>query len=256
MPAMPLWTLEGLRNADPLLGLALVMLLGVLVADALHRLTRLPRVMGMMLVGALASPFALRLIESAELDPWKPLLDLAIGVLVFELGSSHSAALAARKPMACRKLRARGAAGRSGGDRGSGCARARRCCLPRWPARSRCRRRLSSRWRWSTRRKPRGQVTERLLLAAALNSIVAMLAVKAWRVVAAAGLPSPGVEVADDGGERAVCDVRLVPRRCRVRVAAAPAEPRDAAARTPCRYCKSRLSSSPACWPRSGSCRR
>ena len=85
--AMPVWTLEGLRDADPLLGLALVMLLGVLVAEALNRWARLPRVMGMMLVGALASPFALRLIESTELDPWKPLLDLAIGVLVFELGS-------------------------------------------------------------------------------------------------------------------------------------------------------------------------
>src|SRR5512146_190248 len=84
---MPSWSLEGLHNADPLLGLAIVMLVGVVAADVLYRTTRLPRVTGLMLVGALASPLALHAGVNAQLDPWKPLLDLAIGVLVFELGS-------------------------------------------------------------------------------------------------------------------------------------------------------------------------
>jgi Kef-type K+ transport system membrane component KefB len=79
--------LEGLRGAEPVLGLALVMLVAVLVADALQRGLRWPRAVGWMLVGALAGPLALDLLQRGQLDPWKPLLDLAIGVLVFELGT-------------------------------------------------------------------------------------------------------------------------------------------------------------------------
>lgn len=82
-----LWTLEGLRGAEPVLGLALIMLLAVVAADALVRWTWLPRAAGWMLVGALAGPVALDVLHRGELDAWKPLLDLAIGVLVFELGS-------------------------------------------------------------------------------------------------------------------------------------------------------------------------
>ncbi|TXC65835.1 hypothetical protein FSC37_06810 [Piscinibacter aquaticus] len=33
----PLWTLDGLRAADPVLGLALLMLAAVLLAELLHR---------------------------------------------------------------------------------------------------------------------------------------------------------------------------------------------------------------------------
>src|SRR4030095_7298641 len=50
----PLWTLEGLRGADPVLGMAILMTVGVVLADALHRLTRLPRACGYMLVGRVA----------------------------------------------------------------------------------------------------------------------------------------------------------------------------------------------------------
>jgi Kef-type K+ transport system membrane component KefB len=83
----PLWSLEMLRGAEPVLALAIIMLLGVVAADLLHRFVRLPRACGWMLVGALASPLALRLINRTEIDPLKPLIDLAIGMLVFELGS-------------------------------------------------------------------------------------------------------------------------------------------------------------------------
>lgn len=83
----PLWTLEGLRAADPVLGLAVLMLAAVLLAEALHRTWRLPRSCGHMLMGAIASPLLLRLLDRADLDVWKPLIDLAIGALLFELGT-------------------------------------------------------------------------------------------------------------------------------------------------------------------------
>ena len=85
--ATPVWSLDALRGAEPALALAIVMLLAVVVADLLQRFIRLPRACGWMLVGALASPLALQLIERTSLDPWKPLIDLAIGMLLFELGS-------------------------------------------------------------------------------------------------------------------------------------------------------------------------
>jgi Kef-type K+ transport system membrane component KefB len=83
----PLWTLEGLRGADPVLGIALLIIIAVVTGEAVRRWTRLPRTCGHMLVGVIASPLALRLLERTDLDPWKPLLDLAVGVLVFELGA-------------------------------------------------------------------------------------------------------------------------------------------------------------------------
>lgn len=83
----PLWTLDGLRAADPVLGLALLMLVAILLAEALHRTWRIPRICGHMLTGAVAGPLMLRVFEGLELDPWKPLIDLAIGALLFELGA-------------------------------------------------------------------------------------------------------------------------------------------------------------------------
>lgn len=83
----PLWTLDGLRAADPVLGLALLMLVAIVLAEALHRAWRVPRICGHMLTGAIAGPLVLRVLDRFELDPWKPLIDLAIGALLFELGT-------------------------------------------------------------------------------------------------------------------------------------------------------------------------
>lgn len=83
----PLWTLDGLRAADPVLGIALLMLIAILLAETLHRVWRLPRICGHMLTGAIAGPVMLRLLDGLDLDPWKPLIDLAIGALLFELGA-------------------------------------------------------------------------------------------------------------------------------------------------------------------------
>ena len=44
----PLWTLEGLRGADPVLGVALLMILAVVVGEAVRRGIRLPRACGYM----------------------------------------------------------------------------------------------------------------------------------------------------------------------------------------------------------------
>lgn len=191
---MPLWTLEGLRSADPLLGLAVIMLVGVVIADALHRWMRLPRAMGTMLVGALASPFALRLLEQSELDPWKPLLDLAIGVLLFELGSRIRPRWLIDNPWLAASCILEGLV--------AGIAVAVALAWLGAPALSAA---MAGAVAMSTspvitmtmvhESRPRGQVTERMLLCAALNSAVAMLALKVWRVVSAAGLASPQAEL-------------------------------------------------------------
>lgn len=190
---MPLWTLEGLRSADPMLGLALVMLLAVVAADSLNRLVGLPRPTGLMLVGALASPFAFDLIETRELNPWKPIIDLAIGALVFELGSRIrprwlidnrwlalgcvlEGLLAGLAVVAALVLL--GAAPMSAALAGA-------VAMSTSPV-------ISMTMVHDLR--PRGQVAERVLLASAVNSVLAMLALNAWRVVAAVGLSSPGSE--------------------------------------------------------------
>jgi Kef-type K+ transport system membrane component KefB len=190
---MHFWSFEGWRSADPLLGLAIVMLLGVIAADVLYRTARLPRVTGLMLVGALVSPLALRYIEGAQLDPWKPLLDLAIGVLVFELGSRIRPRWLIDNPWLALANVLEGVL--SGG--------AVTLALW-WLGASPLAATLAGAVAMSTspviimamvhELRPRGQVAERALLATALNSALAVLLLKGWRVVAAVGWPSPGNE--------------------------------------------------------------
>lgn len=189
----PLYTLEGWRNADPVLGLALLMIVALIAGEAVHRLTRLPRAVGQMLVGALASPLALRLLDRTDLDPWKPLIDLAVGVLVFELGSRIRPRwlidnLWLTLSCICEALLA-------------GLAVAATLVLLGAPAYSAV---LAGAVAMSTspiitmtvmhEAQPRGQVTERVLMMAALNSVLAVLALKAWRVAVSADTSTPGVE--------------------------------------------------------------
>ncbi|MEO6408269.1 MAG: cation:proton antiporter [Burkholderiaceae bacterium] len=81
-----LGSLDALR-ANPVLGIALLMLAAVVLAEALHRSWRLPRICGHMVMGALAGPMLLQVLDPRELASWKPLIDLAIGALLFELGT-------------------------------------------------------------------------------------------------------------------------------------------------------------------------
>ena len=87
LPQAPDINWPDLHQLDPVLGLAAVMLIAVVAASTLHRLLKLPRLAGYMLVGALASPLGLGLLRPDDLDSWKPIIDLAIAALVFELGS-------------------------------------------------------------------------------------------------------------------------------------------------------------------------
>jgi Kef-type K+ transport system membrane component KefB len=184
--AAPLWTLEGLRGADPVLGFALVLLLAVVLGEVLHRYLRMPRMCGHMLTGAVASPLALRLLERADVDAWKPLVDLAIGVLVFELGSRIRPRWLIDNPwlaLACVL----------DGVLAGGAVTLTLVWLDA-PLVSAA---LAGAVAMSTspvitlalvhEGRPRGQVTERLLIMTAVNSVLAMLAVKAWHVLAAAG---------------------------------------------------------------------
>lgn len=180
----PLWTLEGLRGADPVLGLALLMAAAVVVADLLHRWGRLPRPCGHMLVGALASPLVLRLLERNELDVWKPLVDLAIAVLVFELGTRIRPRWLIDNPALALTCLLEGAF--------AGGAVAGSLVLLGVPTLSAL---VAGTVAMSTspvitlavlhETRPRGQVTERLLLMTAINSVLAMLLLKVWHVVGA-----------------------------------------------------------------------
>ena len=180
----PLWTLEGLRGADPVLGLALLTVVAVVLADWLQRHARLPRACGHMLVGALASPLVLSLLERKELDSWKPLIDLAIAVLVFELGTRvRPRWLIDNPPLALTCLLEGLLAG--GAVAGSlmlmgvpflSAAVAGAVAMSTSPV-------ITLAVLHETR--PRGQVTERLLLMTAVNSVLAMLLLKVWHVVAA-----------------------------------------------------------------------
>jgi len=184
----PLWTLEGLRGADPVLGVALLMILAVVVGEAVRRGSRLPRACGYMLVGVIAGPVAFQLIDPLDLEPWKPLLDLAVGVLVFELGTRirprwlldnpglalqgvAEALLAAVAVTAA--LVMLGASAVSAALAGA-VAMATSPVVTMATVHD---------------AQPRGQVTERLLILTALNSVLAVLAIKVWGVVARADLP-------------------------------------------------------------------
>ncbi len=185
VPQLPSgWSLDPLRGADPVLGLALLMALAVVLAEELHKRLRLPRVCGFMLVGALAGPLLLRLIERTELDPWKPLLDLAIAVLVFELGSRIRLRWLFDNPLLALSclleglvaglavmfsLMAMGVSALSAAAVGAVAMSTSPVIIMGVMHESR----------------PRGQVSERLLVMTAINSVLAILALKVWRVIAA-----------------------------------------------------------------------
>ena len=190
----PLWTLEGLRAADPVLGLALLMLAAVLLAEALHRAWHLPRACGHMLMGAIASPLVLRLLDRAELDPWKPLIDLAIGALLFELGSRIRLRWLLDNPwlaLSCVlqsllcgllvtvALTALGAPLLAAAVAGT-------VALSTSPVIV-----LTA----THEAHSRGQVTERLLLMTAVNCVIAVLGLKVLRVVLASEAAAPGDEL-------------------------------------------------------------
>ncbi len=184
--AAPLWTLEGLRAADPVLGLALLMIVAILLAEGLHRLWRLPRSCGHMITGAIASPLLLRLLDRHELDVWKPVIDLAVGALLFELGSRIRPRWLLDNPWMT-----------------LGCVMQALLCgagvgaALLWFGASPLSAAVAAAVSMSTSPvivpsvvheiRSRGQVTERLLMMTAVNSVLAVLALKVLWVVLAGG---------------------------------------------------------------------
>lgn len=168
-----------LHQLDPVLGLAAVMLLAVVAASAMHRLLKLPRLAGYMLVGVLASPMGLGLLQPADLDGWKPIIDLAIAALVFELGSRLRPRWLIDNPWfaascvlegLCAAL-AVGAALVALGAPLLSAALAAMVAASTSPVIA-----MAA----VHELRPRGQVGERLLMMCAINSLLAMLALKLW----------------------------------------------------------------------------
>jgi len=184
----PLFTLEGMRSADPALALALMILVAVVLAEGLYRAWQLPRACGLMLIGAIAGPLILGLLDRGELAVWKPLVDLAIGALLFELGSrirprwlldNPSLALTCIAQavlcgvLATALLVTLGAPLLSAAVVGAVAASTSPVLT------------LSVVHETAAR----GQVTERLLLMTVVNSVLAVLALKGLRVVLASASP-------------------------------------------------------------------
>jgi Kef-type K+ transport system membrane component KefB len=189
-----LWTLDGLRAADPVLGIALLMLIAILLAEALHRAWRVPRICGHMLTGAIAGPVMLRLLDGLDLDPWKPLIDLAIGALLFELGARIRPRWLIDNPwLALSSVLQSLLAGAlvAGtlvllGAPTLTAAVAGTVALASSPV-------IVLAVAHETR--SRGQVTERLLLMTAINAVLAVIGLKVLRVVLASDSGAPGDEL-------------------------------------------------------------
>lgn len=180
---LALWPIEALRSADPIMGLAVLMIVALLAGEAVHRVTRLPRALGAMLVGALASPLALSLMVRTELDSWKPLLDLAVGLLVFELGSRIRPRWLLDNPWLAVKCLAEALATGVAvtgvlvwmGVSLSSAGLAGAVAMASSPVIAMA---------VLNELRPRGQVSERLLMMTAVNTVCAVLALTAWRVLA------------------------------------------------------------------------
>jgi Kef-type K+ transport system membrane component KefB len=80
---LPLWPL----SVSPALWLALSLVVAVLVGEALVRYAKLPRIVGYIGIGLLLGPGGMGLIPQLPTTEWRLVVDLALGILLFELGS-------------------------------------------------------------------------------------------------------------------------------------------------------------------------
>ena len=94
-----LFFLPDLRAAARALPWHALLLLGAALAgEAVQRWLRLPRMLGWIAVGALLGPHALGALGGADLDAMGPLLQVALGVVLFELGQRVNPAWLRRNP--------------------------------------------------------------------------------------------------------------------------------------------------------------
>lgn len=80
---LPFWPL----SVSPALWLALTLVVAVLVGEALVRYLKLPRIVGYIGIGLLLGPGGFNLIPQFPAAEWRLVVDLALGILLFELGS-------------------------------------------------------------------------------------------------------------------------------------------------------------------------
>lgn len=80
---LPLWPL----SVPPALWLALTLVVAVLVGEVLVRYLKLPRIVGYIGIGLLLGPGGFSLIPQFPAAEWRLVVDLALGILLFELGS-------------------------------------------------------------------------------------------------------------------------------------------------------------------------
>ncbi|MCC6210779.1 MAG: cation:proton antiporter [Burkholderiales bacterium] len=94
-----LFYLPGVRAAVRGLPWHALLLLGtVLAGEAVQRWLHLPRMLGWIAVGALLGPHALGAIDSAALAAMAPIVQVAMGVVLFELGQRVDPAWLRRNP--------------------------------------------------------------------------------------------------------------------------------------------------------------
>ena len=77
---------------------ALLLLAAALAGEAVQRWLRLPRLLGWIAVGAALGPHALGALDEDALDALRPLLDFAVGMVLFELGQRVDLSWLRRNP--------------------------------------------------------------------------------------------------------------------------------------------------------------
>jgi Kef-type K+ transport system membrane component KefB len=80
---LPVWPFA----VSPALWLALTLVIAVLVSEMMVRHLRWPRIVGYIGIGILLGPGGLSLIPEVPAAEWRLVVDLALGILLFELGS-------------------------------------------------------------------------------------------------------------------------------------------------------------------------
>lgn len=65
---------------------ALLLILAVLAGEAARKWLRVPRLLGYVIVGATLGPNALGIVDEATVEAFRPLIDIAVGLLLFEVG--------------------------------------------------------------------------------------------------------------------------------------------------------------------------
>jgi len=80
---LPAWPL----HAAPSLWLAVALIAAVLVGELFARTAWLPRMTGYLLTGLIVGPGVLALIGRSPMADWRVVIELALGILLFELGT-------------------------------------------------------------------------------------------------------------------------------------------------------------------------